>query len=536
MLFFRQPAMLGRRQISYYEFGMVKIALTDIRNKRLIPESENLGLAALAHHLRNHGVQVSLTSVDSSRPIVEQLSAIDMDAQIYGFPLFHSTISCAEKLMRLIKKENRRAVICAGSRWATQSPEQIISRCPLLDMVVLGYGEGPMLEIAKAYPDMDRVNGIDNVFTRGHSATLSRRKRLEISATARDLMFSSHGRANTTARLYAKKGCTRNCAFCLVNTKRQRAIKKFVGKDIDHLFSEIEALHREHGIKSFMLHDCPFDDAGVLGADRLNRFCDLAISFPENLSFECMIDGKFVTQSLVKKMKQAGFDIVMFLLGSGNEEDMFAIKRQSGFERRKKVLSLFDKNDIETTLEFFMFNPLSTRASALASFQFLIERGAYRLGDFVRRAPVYEGTRLHQSASKLGLLKPEYSYRKPFAYSCIDPDLEQTTAFFNRTEDSSQIFYLDSGFQNTVYFYSYMRRLFPESTTGLWPELQQLKRKIHDTIRQYLRAFFEDRQSEEAQERFGVFEDEMEGLYNHGKSLQIKLLRQPDVRAYILRR
>ncbi len=58
---------------------MAKIALADAINKRLIPESEVIGLAAFAHRSRYRGVKVALISEGSFRPISGPLFAIGID-------------------------------------------------------------------------------------------------------------------------------------------------------------------------------------------------------------------------------------------------------------------------------------------------------------------------------------------------------------------------------------------------------------------------------------------------------------------------
>ena len=321
-----------------------EILLIDSRNKSELPESENLGLASIASFLRANGIAATLSSMDVSKSAEEQLSKIEHQYDIFGFSAFHENLDFIFSAAKLIKERKPAAHICVGGRFATETADLILDACSAIDFVVLGDGEFPLLEVANLFPNLESISNLKNIYTRKDDQLLLK----EVSKvsfkdnhwpTAHDYARNAYGRPSAIARLYSKRGCTCNCTFCLLPSKMQKKLKKFSGRPMQDLFDEILELNQEAGFRAFMIHDCPFDDAGKLGIQRVEEFCDILLAHDEIFSFECILDGKFIDKNsttLVQKMRKCGIAQIMYLIGAGNLHDEKILKNQLDSPLKKK--------------------------------------------------------------------------------------------------------------------------------------------------------------------------------------------------------
>lgn len=520
-----------------------RIILIDSRNKSELPESENLGLASIASFLRDNDISVTLSSLDVSKSSQDQLSNIKSQYNIFGFSAFHENVDFIFLTAKLIKEANPLAIICVGGRFATETADLILNACSDIDFVVLGDGEFPLLEVANKFPDLKSIYDLKNIYSRQIDQILLK----EVSKvsfknnhwpTAHDYARNTNGRPSAIARLYSKRGCTCNCTFCLLPSKAQKKLRKFSGRPMQDLFDEILELNKDAGFRAFMIHDCPFDDAGKLGIKRVEEFCDILLAHNEIFSFECIIDGKFInkkSESLIKKMRKAGISQIMYLIGAGNVHDEKILKNQNFIVQKEESIDLFVSNDIEVMFEFFNYNPLSTILSFEENYNFLYRQNAYVLDYFLFKAPVYFGSELHDICINAGLLKDSYSYKNVFDYKFQEPYFIEVDNFFINVIRKSSIIHEDYNFHNYVYLCNWLRVLFPESMQEIIEGLNSMKTKLKSILLNYFKVIMIDRNLSLAESTFLEFESELLTVYNNIKSLQMKQIRKPDIRKYLTR-
>jgi len=519
------------------------VSLVDSRDKREFTESENLGLASIASFLRGKNISVDLCSFDTCKSVEEQIDKLESNYDIYGFSLFHENVEFVFSAAKRIKEKNPKAIVCAGSKFATEAADFILNECHDLDFIVLGDGEFPLLEVAQAYPDLHTITNLTNIRTR-ESIKVNHKDVSRVAfenghwPTAHDFARNTYGRPSAIARLYSKRGCTCYCSFCLLPSKAQKKLKKFSGRPMHDLFHEVLKLNREFGFKAFMIHDCPFDDAGEMGIQRVEEFCDLLLSHDQPFSFECMIDGKFIDENsvpLIQKMRKAGFSQIMYLIGSGNEHDEYILKKQRNIRLKESAIDLFEANDVEVMLEFFSYTPFSTLQSFENNYHFLTRRKAYVLDYFIYKAPVYYGSDLYLMCREKKLLKPDYTYKDVFEYAFEEPYFFEVDNFFQNVIRKSQIIHEDFSFHNFVYLCNWLRALFPEGMKDIMTEVNSIKSKLHTTLLSYFNDVMVKKDLTSSRENFTDFESTLLNIYKESKLLQMKQLRQPDIRKYLMR-
>jgi len=520
---------------------MAKVALIDVRDKKEMRESENLGLANIASFLRGYGQRVDLFVANSTADADEQLRSFGFEHDLYGFTLFHANVDFVCVLAEKIKQKST-GLVCVGGRYATEVAEEILNDCVAIDFVVLGDGEEPLLAAAKLYPDWDAIANLATIQTRGRGTDVELSKfRLDqpVVIPARDFAYNENGRPTPVARLYSKRGCYCACSFCLINSPKQSKTREYESKTVSEIYDEIVTLYDRDGFRAFMFHDCPFDDAGTRGIEKIDALCDHLINNGTPLAFQCMLNGRLFNRErilLIRKMRTAGFSQIMYLIGAGSEHDMYIIKKQKGISKREESIELFENNDIEVVLEYFMLNPFTTIESFMDNYLFLTRRNCFRLGDFIRIAPVYMGTGLYDSTENAKLLDSGYSYKQPFRYRHQDPFIHSVREFFDTIGNRAELVMEDNNLENITYLFNWMRSIFPECVEPMTCEFNLLRRNISHLLKEYFSLVALKHDLNEAKRSFSEFEGNIMQLYKKVNNFQLRLVRQANVRQYLLRK
>jgi hypothetical protein len=520
---------------------VVNVLLIDARDINNLPETENLGLSSIASYLRKNSVKVTTVTTNSVNVPEDEIYSIGSNYDIFGIALFHNNTDFVYSLAKEIKKLKKNSLIVGGSRFATETADRILNDCADIDCIVLGDGEVPMLSIAEYFPDKTIIDTLPNVYTRSSKIDKYPAKysfSVEESID-HDYSINTQGRPSAVARIYSKRGCACNCNFCLLAAQSQKSLKKYRSRPVEDIFKEIKYLNTNHGFRSFMIHDCPFDDAGKAGIQKIQNFCDLFANYHMQLSFQCMINGKFFDDKslpLIKKMRKTGFTHVMFLLGAGNLDDEQIIKNQSNIQQKKRAIDLFKQNDIDIMLEFFCFNPFSTVKSWQENIEFLNREKCYQLSYYINKVPIYSGTSLHLRCLEEDLLSGDYSYKNVFSYNFKEPCIQVINAQVMDELRRSQLIADDRAFQNVIYLFNWLRGIFPESTSSIADEISLIKNELFSTIASYFEELIETLFKGVDKERLNNFINQMAAIYVKTRSLPTKLLRKNDIRTYLLRK
>ena len=521
-----------------------KVALIDVRNMRITPDTENLGLARIAAYLREQKIPTSLHVLDSAQDMDKQLHTIDQEAQIFGFPIFHANYESVVEVAGLIKSRINGSFVIVGGLFASEYADRILRDCAEIDAVVQGYGEYPVANLASVYPDTVRLSKIAGLVTRNnldkerlsppvHTPSIHDRW------PARDFVVNATRRPSAIAHLIRKSGCSHGCSFCLMNTPGNKAVKRMALRPAGDLAHEISALHDRHGFRIFMFHDCPFDDYGKEGVAQIEELCDHMTEAPARFAFQCMMNGRHLdshNRHIIEKMKKAGFSQILFLLGAGNDRDRELIRKQKDVAGAEQLIEVFQRSGIEVMLEFFMTNPLSTADSLKENYLFLSRMGSYRLGEFLRKAPLYEGTALHRIAADNNFLNENYSYKHPYEYTYADGSVREVSSFLDQLSKDPLLTGNDYQFQNLVYLINWLKVLFPEELSAYLEDIDAVKKELHESITYYFQDLFLECSTEKARTYLTDFTKGMSDRYKRATSLQFRVFREPGVKSYILRR
>ena len=137
------------------------------------------------------------------------------------------------------------------------------------------------------------------------------------------------------AVIYTSLGCPFNCSYCnihaLYNSKpgiRYRSPEKVV--------EEIDFLVKNYNIKNLKV----IDELFVLRKDRVMRICDLIIKSGYDLNMWAYARVDTVSEPLLKKMKQAGFNWIAFGIESANKKVRQDVSKRIKQEKIQKAIEM----------------------------------------------------------------------------------------------------------------------------------------------------------------------------------------------------
>lgn len=514
---------------------MTQITLVDARDCKRYPTTENLGLASIAAHLRRLNMQVQLRVLDTSAGESAAREPWWTNQTAVGFALFHDNMTQVFEFSRRIKETQVETCVFVGGRFATAVASQILRDCPYIDAVVLGDGEAPVEALIAMWSRGESIVETDGLQTRLGSQALPAFSPTVEESPCRDFLSASN-RLPVVARLAGKRGCTRTCGFCAVGSSRQRRLRKVRLRSPASIVDEVVELKTRFGVRAFMLHDCPFDEIGPTGPERIAQFCTLLRQFSEPMAFECLIEGGHLgghNPNLMSAMREAGFSQVMMLIGSGNQSDRIHLGKLGGIAEREDVIGQFELNDVEVMLEFFMLQPWSTPSSFAENVAFLSRRSAYRLAYYVRRAPLYPGTLLRDAAQSEGLVETPGQYDQPIKYRFSNAHAQAISDSLLRIEDSA-VMQLDNEFQDAIYLFNWLRVLFPQQTAPLIGMVASAKADASRHLASLFAPLGQGGTANQLPSPEDV-QSVLSPVYMKAKQLQMSMLRAPAIRQYLLR-
>lgn len=291
-----------------------------------------------------------------------------------GLSVMSSCIPNALEITRFIKKKDASIKIIWGGVHCLLYPEQTV-RFPLIDFVAYGEGEKPMLNLAdclfKKKP-FSNVKGI--IYKKGEKII---KNPPEIPIDLNELGLLNYDLLNqkifskNIGIIYTSRGCPHRCTFCInVVTKNQRW-RSMTAKNV---IKEIDYLVKKYKIKVlFFGDDCFFVDK-----KRSNDILDEIIEKKYNLkiSTSTRVDyfkNGLIDESLLKKMKKAGFFNLNLGAEFGSQRMLDFIKKDIKIDETIKSVELLNKFGIGSTLAFMTGFPAETKEDTLATIN-LIKR------------------------------------------------------------------------------------------------------------------------------------------------------------------
>ncbi len=374
----------------------MRIALVNgIFHKKRI--SEPMGLCFLAAVLRAEGWAVEILEPRLEGLGVAETAARLLDAlpDIIGISTFSFQFKEVQDLISQLRERQYKGLLMMGGLGASLCADAWLSKCPGLNLIVVGEGEETAVEVVRALHaerlgqqpagSWRRVPGIAYRETTGIIRRTPSRRRIAnldtIPFMARDILdrnITKYGRDFTSVPIMSSRGCYRNCSYCWIAAAmnlqkgaryRQRSVKNVID-EMEHIVSRYQ-VHR------FSFEDDNFILPGKAGAERVRKFRSEIARRGLKIEFFMQTRPDTISAEVVQDLRQAGMTKLFIGIEAIAEEDINLYKKGTKVEDIENVLMMLKNCGYEADVGreehdrlrfgYICFHPLTTVASVRKS-------------------------------------------------------------------------------------------------------------------------------------------------------------------------
>jgi len=310
----------------------------------------------------------------------------ELNTRLLGVSIRSSSLKSGLEIIRRVRQELKEVKIIVGGTHAILSPEECIEWA---DMVCLGEGEGPFLDLLRGFSDdLSRVKDVSGLWVKsgGHIYKNRMNELIDIDNLPvidysgrnkwyieNDLVLSGDPLAsNSVGEIFSSRGCPYKCTYCTNNIlKAIMNDKKFVRlKSVDKVIYDIINLKRYFkNLKKIVFADEVF----AFNKQWTAEFC---AKYKEkiNLPFAALFYPNMVTADTVRMLKDAGLTHGRAGLQSGSErirKDLY--KRNHSNEKTVELANIFHRVGIRLTFDIIVNNPYETEADLRETLRFYLQ-------------------------------------------------------------------------------------------------------------------------------------------------------------------
>lgn len=298
-------------------------------------EQENLGIQYLSSILKKAGHEVSLifdTGFDSymgfydikalkgkkkEGKLISKIKEINPD--LFAFSCVTPLYSYVKETSSLVKKHFDIPVI-AGGIHPTSVPEHVLKH-PDIDMVYIGEGEEGVPELIDRMARKEDISNVRNLWLKKDGVIIKNPLRPLIADLDpipfpdRDLFY--HHTFAGILTVITGRGCPYRCTFCF-NNQMERIYgideKHLRRRSIANVMEELVYFKKKYKVRKVFFAD----DIFTLNSKWVGEFCE-EYKRKINVPFLCQVHPSTLTPEVVKIMKDASCECVIYGLDSGND-------------------------------------------------------------------------------------------------------------------------------------------------------------------------------------------------------------------------
>lgn len=300
----------------------------------------------------------------------------NLKTDLIGISLRSAFFATAVELTRKIR-ENFSTPIIWGGIHPTICPEESIQHT---DFICRGEGELPMMDLANSLAEGKDITAIPNLWVRNGTQVFKNDLRAlndpdslpfpDLTEENKHYIFSHP----FNVRMYSimtSSGCPFNCSFCSNSILRE--IYKGKGsyirrRSIENVISELLMAKEKYNIAEVIIQDDIFVDDPKWLYPFLEEYKQ-KISLP----FACFLHSRFISEPLIKSLKEAGLYTADIGIQSGSEKirrDVYH-RRQSNEEiiRAANLLN----SEIGMAYDIITDNPFETKEDLIETVNLLLQ-------------------------------------------------------------------------------------------------------------------------------------------------------------------
>lgn len=448
---------------------------------------ENLESGHLKSYLSKKGVETSLKYINTDK-FDKYEQEINLDAVLYAFALTETNINYVFNAITLLKQKNRLAKVCVFDTFASYNWKNILHDNKEIDFIPFGNSYETIYDAYVKIKDGCLISDNSNenllISPEDKQHKYIKNDFLNYTWANRDNLKS---RNVIIAHLISSYGCPSRCSFCTM----PQIDNSLSYRDVEDVFNEIIYLYNKYKIRFFHFNDATFEGVGEKGKERMEKLCNLLISYPIKFSFRCFVRaGSFVNEEdekYLRLLKKAGFNNIFVGIESGCDEDLLVYNKRSELQDNERFMMLCDKCGITPFYGFVMIQPYSTVDSVNENYRFLIKYRSDQLSHYINCLQIYSNTPIFLKVKADNLIYDDYDYKNhPYQYSCDNTMVNDMKRFLEENfYNDSDLQKLNSSYHNFIFLRKYM------STIGVSDENVDKKSKIiEESIFELCKEFF----------------------------------------------
>lgn len=276
--------------------------------------------------------------------------------------------TAAKLVADFIKTRHPDLPIVFGGQHPTIQSKQVLEE-PGADYVVVGEGEETFRELVEVLQGTRRAEHVAGLGWKNNGQIVFNMPRAAIQDLDSVPFPAYHlldipeyfeigtgryaPRSKYCLQIFTSRGCPWKCIYC-----HDLFGKKFRARSPENVFSEMELLYHQYGVREFMIEDDIFN----LDLARAKKICDMIIqsSMRLHMQFENGLRLECFDEELVRKLAQAGTHHISIAIESASPRVQKLMKKNLKVHKLDEVLGWMKKYKISTLGFFMMGFPFET--------------------------------------------------------------------------------------------------------------------------------------------------------------------------------
>ena len=295
-----------------------------------------IGIMQLASWLERFGHSVHLHDClgPHAPPTIAENAEIVLasDPEMVGFSATTSGFMDAFEIAAHIRKRRPEIRIAFGNVHVSSLGAPILEHFPEIDYLIIGEGEGAMLDLADGKP----LEAIGNLIYRDESGRIRINPRRDRILDLDELPFPAYEKLagfphayhlplfayekRYGATMITSRGCPYTCSFC-DRTVFERLYKT---NSAQYTYDHMKYLRDRFGVH----HINMYDDLFTAKKQRVMDLCDLLIEKPLGIQWNCAIRTGHTSDEMLAKLKQAG--VLMVSMGIESADPAMMERHKAG--------------------------------------------------------------------------------------------------------------------------------------------------------------------------------------------------------------
>jgi radical SAM superfamily enzyme YgiQ (UPF0313 family) len=429
--------------------GSPRVALINPRDSVVPVEDyavyENLGLAVLAAYLAHHGCEVAIVDgyAENLEHAIVAGRAAAFAPDLVGFTCTYQSYADAEEVARRLRPRLPGVHFTIGGEHATYAADFILGQAESFDSVIRGEGEATLLELVRASPSRDGLDGIPGLWFRDGREIRRNPDRTAIADldalpfAARDTLaqFADADRPILVGML-ASRGCVSKCNFCNANEFFRLGGGRVVRRRSPaNVVAEMAQLHTRYiqglldrGVDvELYFYDATFITRDQASKNWVREIARRLVEEGIRVPFRCFVRADSFAETeededLLRLLKKAGLTSVFVGFESAGDAPLDAFNKGVKAQDNWTAARLLRKHSLlGVTNGFIMFSPYSTFPELRQNAAFLLETGQASFWNLTQRVQLFPGVQLLKDLERDGLLVGAPDATAVFGYRFRDP-------------------------------------------------------------------------------------------------------------------